>query len=82
MSSKKVYVPLSGPTAVTNLSSSQQSAIITYVNAVVHTGEENISFDLDDGEVNIVITPTPSIPADYIADVYISNIIGWDKGFF
>lgn len=72
MSNQKVFVPLTGPTSVQDLSSSQQSNIITYVDAVVHTGTDNISFQLEDGVVNIVIVPKAPISADYIANTYIN----------
>ena len=72
MPTKNVFVPLTGPTTIQALSNAQQSAIITYVNAVVHTGEENISFDVRNGSVNIKIIPTPAVSADYIANTYIN----------
>ncbi|MEL6659822.1 MAG: glycoside hydrolase family 18 protein [Bacteroidota bacterium] len=80
MSNQKVFVPLTGPTQVSDLSSADQSSILTYVDSVVHTGTSNIAFQLEDDIVNIVITPTSSISADYIANTYI-NFAGTKPAF-
>lgn len=72
MDPKKVYVLLSGPTAVNQLSSSQQANIITWTNATAPVGTNNIKLEAESSSVYIVVTPTPSVPASYIADTYIN----------
>lgn len=80
MPNQKVYVPLTGPKTISSISDQDQSSIITYVNGVVHTGIDNIAFQLLENIVNIVIAPTPSIAAGYIADTYI-NFAGTKPAF-